>query len=541
MKRSAFLISGSLVFGNVDESLEGAVAKGNALTASKNGPFNLLLLLASPNVFKDKETLQKIQTGEIQANLHIYIVVTGSSSKANAHEDDVDELPYGLEESGSFTLANNVTIYADTGRPGFLKNLDGLEMAWASDKTAQEKEINVCDILVTDVWPQNILTGVPSSKQPKDEDPRKSTSSAQGSGLAKLLSTCSPRYHFVSSPATTTFYERPPYKTSTATAGDESQGSADRITRFISLGSFGGSARWFYAFNIDVPFSPDSAAVPADATPNPFTAVVNAPEKTSTSPDGIIFATSAATPSAKRAASSHTAPRDRPSKRRGPLPAPVRPDTCFLCLSNPSLATHLIASVASKSYLALAKGPLSLPNPIPSHAMIVPIAHTPVLLPTDNDRAEVELERWKYVFALSQMYQAHGYDSVVAFDISRSRGIHIHTQVVAVRETQAANGLVPAFLNAAERAGLSMIERPLDEDETEYFRVQVVRPSGTTSLVVELPEGAYFDLQFGRKVLASTMGLEDRLDWRACAQTVEEEKADCTTFKSEFKQYDFTL
>ena len=64
----------------------------------------------------------------------------------------------------------------------------------------------------------------------------------------------------------------------------------------------------------------------------------------------------------------------------------------------------------------------------------------------------------------------------------------------------------------------------------------------TTTLVIELPDdGTYFDLQFGRKVMARILELQHRVDWRACSQTVEEEKADCKNFKDSFKKYDFTL
>jgi hypothetical protein len=50
-----------------------------------------------------------------------------------------------------------------------------------------------------------------------------------------------------------------------------------------------------------------------------------------------------------------------------------------------------------------------------------------------------------------------------------------------------------------------------------------------------------FDLQFGRKVLAKLLGLEKRLQWRDCEQTVPEEEKDVKAFKAAFKIFDFTM
>lgn len=45
-------------------------------------------------------------------------------------------------------------------------------------------------------------------------------------------------------------------------------------------------------------------------------------------------------------------------------------ETCWFCLSSPSVEKHLVISVGSHCYLALAKGPLT-----PYHVLILPIAH----------------------------------------------------------------------------------------------------------------------------------------------------------------------
>jgi hypothetical protein len=56
-----------------------------------------------------------------------------------------------------------------------------------------------------------------------------------------------------------------------------------------------------------------------------------------------------------------------------------------------------------------------------------------------------------------------------------------------------------------------------------------------------LPTDQRFDLQFGRRVMAKLLGLEDRLIWQDCEQSVEEESKDVEAFRQAFKDWDFTL
>ena len=42
-----------------------------------------------------------------------------------------------------------------------------------------------------------------------------------------------------------------------------------------------------------------------------------------------------------------------------------------------------------------------------------------------------------------------------------------------------------------------------------------------------------------RATLATILGLQDRMDWKACMQTDEEDKQDAQTFKAAFAPFDF--
>ncbi|KAJ7864857.1 hypothetical protein B0H14DRAFT_431589 [Mycena olivaceomarginata] len=109
--------------------------------------------------------------------------------------------------------------------------------------------------------PTSPLPPFPRPNLPRLPVRRHSTtpSDAQNRGTTSLLAEANPSM----------FWEREPFVWS-----DE----ADRVSRFVSLGAFGGEPtpgkkqRWFYAFSI-APNSPTAAPVarPANATKNPFT------------------------------------------------------------------------------------------------------------------------------------------------------------------------------------------------------------------------------------------------------------------------------
>lgn len=41
--------------------------------------------------------------------------------------------------------------------------------------------------------------------------------------------------------------------------------------------------------------------------------------------------------------------------------------------------------------------------------------------------------------------------------------------------------------------------------------------------------------------MTTLLGMRDRLDWKACAQSVEEDKADAEAFKAAFAPFDQTM
>lgn len=433
---------------------------------------------------------------------------------------------------------------------------------------------NSADILLTSHWPLSISSG--SHINISDEVQLPPAEQC----VADLCSILRPRYHFATS--NDLFYEREPF----FNLSDEGQPDTTSITRFISLASFNNLSKqkWLYAFSTDPNAAPPSI-MPAGTTASPLT---NLSKKRHRYPDQ----------SEAYSRFAHGGDNYRPQKRAKGTGKLTMPQECFFCLSNPNLSTHLITSIATDTYLTTAKGPLPTPTtfpslPIPGHILIIPLAHSSTLatIPDASSRASTYKEMQRYRRSLHSLLidkSTNGALGAVTWEISRRSGVHVHWQflpcatdlikaglVEAAFRVEAENERFPAFKSkdigdgGAEPAG------------GDYFRVWIWRPStadpngdkadaanggecdsgsaedhgdaesGATTgretrgkekqLVLPLEAGMRFDMQFGRRVMAKLLGLENRMDWRACAQTEDEERKDAEGFKAAFRKFDFSL
>ncbi|CCM03628.1 uncharacterized protein FIBRA_05772 [Fibroporia radiculosa] len=240
---------------------------------------------------------------------------------------------------------------------------------------------------------------------------------------------------------------------------------------------------------------------------------------------------------------------------RGP-PKEIAPDECWFCLSNPNLAKHLIVSIGTECYVTLPKGQI-IPThtaaahsnapavPGGGHVLIVPITHYPTFTSIPSDLAGPILdETQRYKSALGAMFAKHG-AVAVSFEVGRlsAKGGHAHVQVVPL-PNKFANSVEGAFTDEGRRQGIEFEADPEDALKAcsggggSYFRVDL--PDGR-KMVHLMRESVPFSIQFGRQVLVSLLGMQDRFDWKACMQTEEEDKADVQAFKRAFAPFDPSL
>ncbi|CAK7269816.1 hypothetical protein SEPCBS57363_003792 [Sporothrix epigloea] len=237
----------------------------------------------------------------------------------------------------------------------------------------------------------------------------------------------------------------------------------------------------------------------------------------------------------------------------------------------------------------------------PGHMIMVPLSHAATIsagamhtvgnagITTQTDGQQVasrtfcEMTRFReslQTMVASRTQQRLG---AVTWEISRQRNVHVHWQFVPVPadlvmgglveaafRVEAANLELPPLVTAAQ--GPVSVEGGENENgedykpmEGDYFRVWIWAPTQTqtetktrqgddrdtdgqpgrvvgTTLVMHLDEGSYFDLQYGRRVVAKLLGLEaTRTVWQDCLQTEAEEEADVAAFRAAYAPWDFTM
>ena len=415
---------------------------------------------------------------------------------------------------------------------------------------------NAADILVTSNWPTSIRSRSNIKLPEGAEEP------IAEQCVADLCSSLKPRYHFSTSDLV--FYEREPF----FHLSKEDQPDISSITRFISLAAYDNAAKqkWLYAFTID-PNAAPPLIMPPGTTATPFT---YDSRKRQRLPD------QSQSYSRFNHDNGHQS-YHRPNKRARHRAPPPGPQECFFCLSNPNLATHLIASIAEDAYVTTAKGPLSTPSTysnlnFPSHMLIIPLSHSPTLSSTMPPETKIstykEMQRYRNALHSLLISTSKGALGAVTWEVSRAEGIHIHWQFLPVPSDLIKKGLVEAaFKVEAENEKYPTFKTKTIGDGTaekgDYFRVWIWRPregaestldgggandgdgeenkGEETELVLPLSAEFRFDLQFGRRVMAKLLGLEGRMHWKDCTQSDAEEKKDAEAFKEAFKKFDFSF
>ncbi|KIM60650.1 hypothetical protein SCLCIDRAFT_123747 [Scleroderma citrinum Foug A] len=241
--------------------------------------------------------------------------------------------------------------------------------------------------------------------------------------------------------------------------------------------------------------------------------------------------------------------------KKGP-PKEIRPDECWFCLSNPNLAKHLIVSIGTECYVTLPKGQI-IPTqsastcndkflvPGGGHVLIVPISHQPTYTTISPDIAPPIIEETeKYKTALRIFFAEHG-AAAVFFEVGRlsSKGGHAHVQAVPV-PAHLEDKIEDCFVNEGLAHGIDFepdVEGALAAcggGQRSYFRVDL--PDGR-KMVHLMKNHVPFSVQFGRQVLVTLLNMPERLDWKACMLTEEDDKTDAESFKKAFATFDPSL
>ena len=510
---------------------------------------------------EDDENISCLLNGEITVPLPVYFTLGQHAlpikviQKLESTDYEVCQNLYFLDKR-STTKAEGLRIVAlggrlDTAITAGISKDKYLPFNTEEDAKAL-KGANSADILITTHWPTLIRSGsnvdlpivTPQTEQ----------------CVADLCSTLKPRYHF--SVSDEAFYEREPFFHLT----EDGRPDPMSITRFLSLATFGNSLKqkWLYAFTID-----PNATATNTITPGTTTSPFNVRKRQRQADENQSF-------SRFSNAGDHYRPTKGPRTRR----SQPTPQQCFFCLSNPNLATHLITSIATDTYLTISKGPLPTATTFPqlgfpAHVLIMPLTHAPTFSSVSEQevRSATYKEMQRYRRALHSMLidRANSSLGAITWEISRADGVHFHWQFMPAPAELIRKGLIEAaFKVQAENEKYPTFKAKGIGDGTaekgDYFRIWIWCPEKgeavgadaangehtsedetsetrgrEKSLVLPLPAGMRFDLQFGRRVMAKFLGLEVRTHWKDCPQTEKEEQQDAEAFKAAFKKFDFSL
>uniref|UniRef100_A0A3Q0S2P4 CWF19-like protein 1 n=1 Tax=Amphilophus citrinellus TaxID=61819 RepID=A0A3Q0S2P4_AMPCI len=542
-----------LACGDVEGRLNALFNRVQAIQ-KKTGQFDLLLCVGEffGTTPEAEAEWQQYKTGAKKAPIHTYIL--GAVS-----QDTVKNFP----NTDGCELAENITYL---GRRGVLTGASGLQIAYVSGREAlQEPAPAHCftskdlaalvtpltssskfkgvDILLTSQWPQGVWH--------YGNNPEVSTKICGSNVIANLADKLKPRYHFAALEGA--HYERLPYRNHIVL-----QENAQHVSRFIALAAVNNPAKkkYLYAFNIIPMKTMDPSELvkqPQDVTENPY----RRPTKDKKDTQKTAFSTTEEEPanqyffdlSGKQGGGSRGHGRKRLSDRDGrgrdqqhqqgqpkqPRRHPQPSGPCWFCLASPQVEKHLVISIGTHCYLALAKGGLT-----PRHVLILPIGHYQSVVDLSSEVVE-EME--KYKSALRRFYKSKG-ERCVLFE-RNYRSQHLQLQVVPVPLNRCTTeDIKEAFMVQAQEQQMEMMEIP------EHTDLKQIAPPGTPYFYVELDSGEklyyriqkHFPLQFGREVLASeaVLNIPTRADWKECKQSKEEEEESCKELRDDFQPYDFT-
>lgn len=494
----------------------------------KSGPFDYLLCVGDLFGTNDAEW-NLVKNGQLQIPITTYVLGPNSDQHSSKYPD----------KSGC-ELCPNMSYL---GKRGVFTTSDGLRIAYISgsgdgpsDNTFSEADVtcvrDVClrgqanfkgvDILLSSAWPQGISN---FHNKAMDNVPSGSTL------LSWLAAHIKPRYHFAA--LHDVHYERPPYKNESA-QGDTSQHNS----RFVALASVGNSAKqkWLYALSI-APLEHMRASElyvgTTDETKSPFTGLVFQSNPRGTQEKSSQFFYDMNAPSDSRRGKRGRNDEGGSERRKRERPV-FDQEKCWFCLSSPQVEKHLVISIGSHAYLALAKGGL-----VEDHVLILPVTHHQSSAEAPQELLD-EIEKFK--LALKKMFKKQ--KKAVVFYERNYKTSHMQIQAIPIPE-KATRELLEIFQDCAQAQDFALDELP------EHAKLDQIAGPGNPYFYVELPNGEKlfhrirksFSLNFGREVLASgpVLDKEESADWRDCKQDKEEECSLVKKFRAAFSAFDFTL
>lgn len=472
---------------------------------SKNGPFDYCI------IFSDKDISQSIKNIESD-DLPVFILFNSENnfSIEESMSNNTTGRVISFHGYGIYKLSNGLTLAYLT----YNANNISSHISSIKEKLKSMSVSNV-DLLISYGW-SNTISGI--------------TERFKGLSIIDIIvEKLKPKYHFAFSEINE-FIEYGPFIWK----------NSRTLSRFLNIPQYGKGKKWAYAFQID-PAITNIGLLPDNILDNPYEIASKKRQLNETS-------------------LKNKNKKDTNKKRK------ILPEMCHFCFSNKDLQDHMIVSINEKTYVTIAKGPLSKPfgdMTFSGHCLVIPIEHIPKLNNSNNSQSnifesQVYKEMLEYERSIITMnYRKFDMCSVV-FEINSERSIHYHKQIVPVPKH-----LILKFQNSLDRqchynnervkgnAKLNFREYKkedpefrsiLDNPKSNYIQFSVYETSEIEPRIflAQFQVQDRLDLQFGRRVLAYLLNLPKRVKWDSpeCLQTPEEETKEVQKFQRAYRDYD---
>lgn len=503
-----------LVCGDVEGHFKTLFTKVETIH-QKKGPFEYLLCVG--NFFGSSDDEWKdVKAGKITVPLTTYILGPNKREHLRFYPDVSNEIVPNLIFLGKRGVL--------TGSSGLkIAYLSGLKKKESTDFSFSEKDVieliarasnEAVDILLTSEWPQGV------TKYAKSLDITESANIGSSS-VAYLVKLLKPRYHF--SGLSGVYYERLPYRNHQVL-----QELPMHTTRFIGLATVDNDkkSKWLYAFNITPFCSMTSKELTTSAGP-----VTECPFGVEECTNQFFYETGSSS------GQKRTKNRNERSGAKKKKNVGVLQEHCWFCLTNPDVQKQLLLSIGDHSYITLAKGGL-----VRDHLLIIPMEHVAASVNL-SETAEKEVDDYK--LALIEYFHSQNQD--VIFFERNFISPHLQIQVVPIPKSSSSRA-IKSILGFASTQGLELTElskfsvlKQVVPTKKSYFYMEIVNNKKCNGKLLHVIDGN-FPLQFGRMMLASRdiLNVPNRIDWKECEMSPDEEIKAAEIFRQHFNKYDFT-
>ncbi|KAG9301010.1 hypothetical protein G9A89_018962 [Geosiphon pyriformis] len=505
---------------------------------TKYGPFDFLLCVGDLFDETNEKDLTSLLANEITVPIESYFMRGKNPLPTKIKE---------LIETKDGEVCRNLKYL---GEYGSIRTTHGVKIAFAGG-SPESSDINISsvDILVSHQWPKGITRF--SQKNLEKDGSRRLSYDFGSQCISDIAINTKPRYHFATEAKI--FYEREPYMN----APDPTEKMENMMaietriypTWFIGLAEVANPEKhkWYYGFNL-VPLSRlgnfHQFEIPGNKTTilRPLIIYVKYAKFLATGSKIVLLVKNVTRKDIERPTCEQKGHYFEQCPLRKPIAKP-----CWFCLRNPQLEKHMVLSVASEIYMAVAKGGLidttnELVSPIVpggGHVLIISLAHYETFFqapPDINLKMLEEIENYKN--GLRTMYKHFGAD-LLTYQVSIQGGWHhAHIQAIPIPLKYSSKNIKNKFIEEAKAAGWAFDEAPAENPDMSNFRVEL---PDQQILSYNFKKSRKFDQQFGRKVIAKLLGCPDRASWKACALEETKEREDRDHFMAAFKEFDFTL